>query len=544
MSGKTTLSIAKIKESIPKNYQFLKLLGSGGFGKVIQCRTKDTRREVAVKMPLFKQDTMNEIGLLRRLMKEGMDQRNIVKFYEAFDTPMGKAIIFEMLDMSLLGYYKLFKPLSLSDTRCIIKQVATALEVLKDWSIIHADIKFDNVMVVDHIQRPVQVKLIDFGLAMHASKARRGMKIQNTCYRPPEIILGLPFNESVDVWCLGTMVAILLFDGNLFPNSTEFETLKVMLKLFGKLPDYLLSRGMKTHRYFNYDSSHWNLMTDSHVMTLFDCEIGTYFAESYNSFQELFEDKFQKSSEKDIMEAASDLLRKMLEMETPNRITPSQILQHRFIHSESEPCPAVNTTTQQSLDLDEENSDYINKPLNHMGMNKILPEGYQITKMLANGKFGQMVKCCQPQSKKIVTVKLPNSNNRTQQEIWLLQKFVDQDMNHQNIVTFLDILDTSRGQVMVLERLNMNLSEYYDTHYPLHLRNIQAIVQQTATALQALESMGLIHTGVMMENIWLCSQKDQPLQIKLAEFGAVIWRKKAKPGMTVQLVKYRDKFHT
>ncbi|KAJ0037111.1 hypothetical protein NL108_018452, partial [Boleophthalmus pectinirostris] len=40
----------------------------------------------------------------------------------------------------------------------------------------------------------------------------------------PEIILGLPFDEAIDVWSLGTMSVTLLTGFDLFPDRTEFET--------------------------------------------------------------------------------------------------------------------------------------------------------------------------------------------------------------------------------------------------------------------------------------------------------------------------------
>ncbi|KAJ0004097.1 hypothetical protein NQD34_010311 [Periophthalmus magnuspinnatus] len=42
--------------------------------------------------------------------------------------------------------------------------------------------------------------------------------------RAPEIILGLPFTEAIDVWSLGTMMASMLLGFNLFPQQSEFET--------------------------------------------------------------------------------------------------------------------------------------------------------------------------------------------------------------------------------------------------------------------------------------------------------------------------------
>ncbi|KAK7915402.1 hypothetical protein WMY93_011163 [Mugilogobius chulae] len=178
-----TLTEEEIKKTLPENYQFVQILEAGGFGQVVKCRTKDTDQAVAVKIPLYRQDTNNEIAMLRQMMDQRMDQRNIVKFYEDFDTPTGKAMIFEMLDMSLLDYVNQHYPLSFSEIRNIIKQVATALQALKDLSYIHCDLKTENVMVVDRTQRPVQFKLIDFGLSIPASQAVVGTRIQHVCYR-------------------------------------------------------------------------------------------------------------------------------------------------------------------------------------------------------------------------------------------------------------------------------------------------------------------------------------------------------------------------
>ncbi|KAK7889556.1 hypothetical protein WMY93_025116 [Mugilogobius chulae] len=123
------------------------------------------------------------ICVLRQLMDKGMDRRNIVKFHDTFDTRLGKAMVLELLDMSLLRYYNTHRPLPLEDIRSITKEVAVALQALKDMSIIHADLKLDNVMVVDQSQRPLKIKLIDFGLSMYSSEAKAGMRIQHVWRR-------------------------------------------------------------------------------------------------------------------------------------------------------------------------------------------------------------------------------------------------------------------------------------------------------------------------------------------------------------------------
>lgn len=62
-------------------------------------------------------------------------------------------------------------------------QLANALDHLKAAEIIHADLKLENVMLVNHLQEPYRVKVIDFGLACNTSAARPGSYIQSRAYR-------------------------------------------------------------------------------------------------------------------------------------------------------------------------------------------------------------------------------------------------------------------------------------------------------------------------------------------------------------------------
>ncbi|KAK7882855.1 hypothetical protein WMY93_029029 [Mugilogobius chulae] len=525
------LSEKEIKAVIPKKFKFIKTLQNGGFGQVVECRTRETKEKVAVKLPYFHQNNREELDLLCRVRDEGMYQRNIVKFIESFDTRLGKGMVFEMLDTDLYHYYNEYAPLSMSDIRSIVKQVATALVVLKDWSIIHSDLKLDNVMVCNRTQRPVQVKIIDLGLAFPVSKATTGMTLHHVCYRPPEIILGLPFNESLDVWNLGTIMAYLMLGCNLFPNRTEYETYKVIVKLIGEPSRMSLSLALKTSYFYNRDGHILTLMSDEEVASWLNCEIEEYFSERYNSLKELMKDKFELSNLADDREvqAATLLLIRMLVVDVAHRITPSEILKHHFICDESgEISPAISTKPAEGTTTGHVSS-CNDEHLTHEEIMDILPEGYKVQKLLGNGTFGQLVKCEQLVSSKMVSIKLPNANNRTEREVW----------TRNYIVRLMDTLQTSRGEVLLLENLNMGLPEYLHEHYPLPLSDVRRIVEQTAKALVFLKPKGLIHTGVMMENIWVCSRNTEPIKVKLADFGAVIRRKKAVQGKTIQLVHYR-----
>ena len=62
-------------------------------------------------------------------------------------------------------------------------QVLTALLKLKQLGLIHADLKPENIMLVNPSQQPYRVKVIDFGSASHVSKAVPSTYLQSRYYR-------------------------------------------------------------------------------------------------------------------------------------------------------------------------------------------------------------------------------------------------------------------------------------------------------------------------------------------------------------------------
>ena len=63
--------------------------------------------------------------MLKKIKGLKLDKHNIVKFIDCFQTTLGKAIVFEPLDISLHDYMKKRNnaPMLLSDIRTIVQQV-------------------------------------------------------------------------------------------------------------------------------------------------------------------------------------------------------------------------------------------------------------------------------------------------------------------------------------------------------------------------------------------------------------------------------------
>uniref|UniRef100_A0A3Q2QP23 Protein kinase domain-containing protein n=1 Tax=Fundulus heteroclitus TaxID=8078 RepID=A0A3Q2QP23_FUNHE len=188
-------------------------LGEGSYGKVVKCTKLDTNEAVAVKIvrkDCFRQGK-KEARMLKKIQKLDPEKNNLLKFIENFKYKGHFVLAFEMLDVSIYDFMsrRNFAPLHLSEIRVVAQQLLVALNALKRAGLVHADIKPDNIMLVNHESQPFKVKLIDFGLAVKVSKLWFAGTIQAIGYRAPEVILGLPMDESVDMWALGCCLAYM-----------------------------------------------------------------------------------------------------------------------------------------------------------------------------------------------------------------------------------------------------------------------------------------------------------------------------------------------
>ncbi|TRY69285.1 hypothetical protein TCAL_11008 [Tigriopus californicus] len=275
-------------------YEVLEFLGRGTFGQVAKCWKKGTNEIVAIKIlknhPSYARQGQIEVSILSRLSQENADEFNFVRAYECFTHKNHTCLVFEMLEQNLYDFLKKnkFQPLPLKYIRPITQQVLTALLKLKQLGLIHADLKPENIMLLDPVRQPYRVKVIDFGSASHVSKAVCNTYLQSRYYRAPEIILGLPFCEAIDMWSLGCVVAELFLGWPLYPGSSEYDQIRYISQTQGVPPEHMLNNASKTTKFFYRD-------------------------------REVDRREF------------IDLLRRMLVMDQERRITPSEALNHPFV---------------------------------------------------------------------------------------------------------------------------------------------------------------------------------------------------------------------
>uniref|UniRef100_A0A3Q3JXZ4 Protein kinase domain-containing protein n=1 Tax=Monopterus albus TaxID=43700 RepID=A0A3Q3JXZ4_MONAL len=327
-------------------YRVRSFLGQGTFGTVVTCTRMVDMKTVAIKMiknqGFYAEDAKNEVATLLKLKSLDSDKCNLVRWYQVFSDKNHICLEFEHLDKSLYDFMKerYFRPFLLKEIRPIVQQIASALGHLKAVEIIHADLKMKNVMLVNHQQEPYKIKVIDFGLAHHVSAANIGSYIQTLPYRSPEVILGLPLTEALDMWSLGCIAAFMYLGTLLYPGRHEYDMMRYIVDIQGQPPDHLLNLGHKTHIFFERDctTSSWKLKTPARVHRetgIQPMETRRLRLSSLDAILRhkriIHEDYADSAAEMNDVLLFVDMLKAMLELDAAKRITPCQVTQHPFI---------------------------------------------------------------------------------------------------------------------------------------------------------------------------------------------------------------------
>ena len=194
----------------PENFDWLRYLGKGSFGKVALVRKKDNGKHYAMKI-LKKQDfnvhSTVENALTEKEILMKSENPFIVKLRYAFQD---EKCLYYCIDYvpggELFEYLKKRKRFTLEQTRFYAAEVLLALDYLhNELKIIYRDLKPENILVDSN----GHIKLTDFGLS------KIGVKTSNSfCgtpeYLAPEIIQGEGHTQLVDYWTFGCLIYEML----------------------------------------------------------------------------------------------------------------------------------------------------------------------------------------------------------------------------------------------------------------------------------------------------------------------------------------------
>lgn len=191
-------------------FDYVQLLGSGGFADVFLFQQNMPRRRVAVKVLL--KDAVTDGGAASftseaNLMAQLSTHPAIVSIYEAGISTDGRPyLVMEYCSKPNLQARYRRQRLSVAEALRIGIQVAGAAETAHRAGILHRDIKPANILVTEY-GRPA---LTDFGIAGTTTDTSEsaGMSIP---WSPPEsFAAGSPSSPAMDVYALAATVYTLL----------------------------------------------------------------------------------------------------------------------------------------------------------------------------------------------------------------------------------------------------------------------------------------------------------------------------------------------
>lgn len=236
-----------------RKYVVLDLLGSGTFGQVVKCQNLANQSLVAVKVikskPAYLNQSLYEIKMLE-FLNQNSQAGTFIRLLDTFMHKEHLCLVFEILASNLYELIKQnqFRGLNMKLVKVLTRQLLDSFAQLKSFQIIHCDLKPENILLVQ--PEKADIKVIDFGSACFTGQTVYSY-IQSRFYRSPEVILGLPYTESIDMWSLGCIVGELFLGLPMFPGSSEYNQIYKITDMLGLPPRHMLELGRNTLNFFD-----------------------------------------------------------------------------------------------------------------------------------------------------------------------------------------------------------------------------------------------------------------------------------------------------
>ncbi|KAB5542518.1 serine/threonine-protein kinase gad8 [Coniochaeta sp. 2T2.1] len=189
------------------NFELLKVVGKGSFGKVMQVRKKDTNRIYALKtIRKAKIISRAEVAhtLAARSVLAQINNPFIVPLKFTFQSPEKLYFVLAFVNGGEL-FHHLSKEGRFDINRCrfYTAELLCALECLHGFNVIYRDLKSENIL----LDYQGHIAPCDFGLCKLEMKDedRTNTFCGTPEYLAPEILLGQGYNKTVDWWTLGVL---------------------------------------------------------------------------------------------------------------------------------------------------------------------------------------------------------------------------------------------------------------------------------------------------------------------------------------------------
>ncbi|XP_062996182.1 ribosomal protein S6 kinase alpha-1 isoform X1 [Elgaria multicarinata webbii] len=500
----------------PSQFELLKVLGQGSFGKVFLVRkitAPDNGHLYAMKV--LKKATLKVRDRVRTKMERDIlvevNHPFIVKLHYAFQTEGKLYLILDFLRGGDL-FMRLSKEVMFTeeDVKFYLAELALGLGHLHRLGIVYRDLKPENILLDDE----GHIKLTDFGLSKEAIDHEK--KAYSFCgtveYMAPEVVNRQGHTQSADWWSYGVLMFEMLTGALPFQGKDRKETMSLILKAKLGMPQFLSSEAqsllralfkrnpanrlgsspdgaeeIKRHPF--YSTIDWNKLFRREIKPPFKPAVGRPDDTFY------FDKEFTSRTPKD----------------SPG--IPPSAGAHQLFRGFS--FVATGLT-------EDEKAKFPPLPLHSVvqqlhGKNLQFSDGYVVKEAIGVGSYSVCKRCVHKATSTEYAVKVIDKSKRDpSEEIEILLRYGQ----HPNIITLKDVYDDGKHVYLVTELMRGGeLLDRILKQKCFSEREASSVLHTISKTMEYLHSQGVVHRDLKPSNILYVDESGNPESIRICDFG-------------------------
>ncbi|XP_069866441.1 ribosomal protein S6 kinase alpha-2 isoform X2 [Dipodomys merriami] len=501
----------------PSQFQLLKVLGQGSYGKVFLVRKvtgSDAGQLYAMKV--LKKATLKVRDRVRSKMERDIlaevNHPFIVKLHYAFQTEGKLYLILDFLRGGDL-FTRLSKEVMFTeeDVKFYLAELALALDHLHSLGIIYRDLKPENIL----LDEEGHIKITDFGLSKEAiDHDKRAYSFCGTIeYMAPEVVNRRGHTQSADWWSFGVLMFEMLTGSLPFQGKDRKETMALILKaklgmpqflsaeaqsllraLFKRNPCNRLGAGVdgveETKRHPFFVTIDWNKLYRKEIKPPFKPAVGR----PEDTFH--FDPEFTARTPTD----------------SPG-VPPSASAHHLFRGFSF----VASSLVQEPLQQDTQAAPVHPIVQQLHGNNVHFTDGYEVKEDIGVGSYSVCKRCVHKATDAEYAVKIIDKSKRDpSEEIEILLRYGQ----HPNIITLKDVYDDGKYVYLVTELMRGGeLLDRILRQRCFSEREASDVLCTIAKTMDYLHSQGVVHRDLKPSNILYVDESGNPESIRICDFG-------------------------